>query len=135
MAKLTYLQLEKIHRTPTCRRNSRKNVNSRPNSRIYTSSQEINAGKTSLKSCIISKNFHFFDVFVFRIKVNLKRLGILFVLVAVVWAFTSLIPSQTPFKYNLSVSREHPHEVTTSRLGVKFYVSEDTLQGMQKNPK
>ncbi len=71
----------------------------------------------------------------FRIKKNLTKLLYLTLFVFLIWFITLLIPSQAQFKYSLKLARDFPHEVTTSRLGAKFYVSDDILDRMQKNPK
>ena len=56
----------------------------------------------------------------------------MFVVFLVVW---NVLPYSGPnIRYSMKVSRDFPHEVTTNKLGLKFYINDDTLERMKKNP-
>jgi len=56
----------------------------------------------------------------------------MFVVFLVIW---NLVPSSgNNIRYSMKVSRDFPHEVTTNKLGLRFYINDDTLERMKLNP-
>jgi hypothetical protein len=57
---------------------------------------------------------------------------LMFVVFLIIWNF--LPHSVANMRYSMKLSRDFPHEVTTNKLGLKFYINDDTLERMKKNP-